>query len=90
MTTTQITNIAHLMDLTDYAGDFFDSYDMDEVHEDWLTEIQARVPRGVTICNNGDVIAELDVAEEARGIDWGAITEDIDPAPIFERHERDS
>lgn len=88
MTTTQITNIAHLLDLNDYAGDFVEDYDMDAIHEDFLDEIQARVPRGVTVFRNGDVIADVDVADEARDITWGDITEDIDVAAIFDRHDK--
>lgn len=87
-TTTYITDISHDLDLTDYAGDFVADYDMDAIHSDWVDEIQARLPQGVTLLGNGQVIAELDVADAAREINWGELLEDIDVAPIFERHEK--
>jgi hypothetical protein len=86
-TTTQITNIAHLLDLADYAGDFLADYDMDAIRSDFIDEIQARLPSGVTLLGNGEVIADIDVDDQARELDWDEILEDIDVAPIFERHD---
>lgn len=87
-TTTQIANIGHLLDLADYAGDLLADYDMDEVRSDYVDEIQARLPQGVTLLGNGEVIADVDVAEQARELDWDGILEDIDVAPVFERHDK--
>ena len=87
-TTTQITNIAHLLDLTDYAGDFVDDYDMDAVHADYLAAINDEMPLdGVTVCANGDVIADLDAADDARELDWKAVADHVGAQPIFERHD---
>lgn len=87
-TTTQITNIAHLLDLTDYAGDYIADYDMAAVHADYLKAIQRELPAGITLHANGDVIATLARADRARGLHWRALANSIDVAPIFERHDR--
>lgn len=85
MTTTQITNIASLLDLTDAAGDFLDDFDMDAVHADYLAEVNLSLPTGIDVLANGDVIADLDRADFAREIDWKELTDNIDTEPIFER-----
>jgi hypothetical protein len=94
MTTTQITNIGHLLDLTAYAGEFVGDYDMDAVHADYVTmlndELATTGDSGIVICNNGDVVAELDMADRAREIDWRDFTNERNVVPIFERHDRTS
>lgn len=85
--TTQITNIADKLDLTAYAGDFIDDYDMDAVYGDYIAAIDRELPDGITLCANGDVIAEVEVADQAREIDWDAITDGIDVVPIFQEHD---
>ena len=87
-TTTQITNIAHLLDLTDYVNDFADDYDMDAVHRDYVQAVEDSVFDGITICLNGDVIAELRMAGIARDIDWGDIVEGVDIDSILQRHDK--
>lgn len=88
MTTTQITNIAAKLDLTAYAGDFIADYDMDAVHADYVSLLNCDLPDGITLCANGDVIAEVELADQARDIDWHDLTNELDVAPIFERHDR--
>lgn len=87
-TTTQITNIAHLLDLTPYAGDFIDDYDMTAVYADYLAAVNEEILLdGVQVLFNGDVIATVDTADDARDIDWKAVTDHVNAAPIFERHD---
>lgn len=87
-TTTQITNIAHLLDLTAYAGEFIDDYDMDAVHADYVAAINAEIlPESVTVYANGDVIADIETADAAREIDWKTVADDVNAAPIFKRHD---
>jgi hypothetical protein len=90
MTTTQITNIAQYLDLTAYAGDFVEDYDMDAVHADYVSLINCDLPDGITLCRNGDVIAEVELADQAREIDWSDLTNERNVEPIFERHQRKS
>jgi hypothetical protein len=90
-TTTQITNIANKLDLTDYVGEFIDDYDMDAVHEAWADYLDAQLPDGITLCRNGDVIAELDLADQARDMDWDAFVNEQSYAElirILTRHDR--
>lgn len=87
-TTTPITNIGHLLDLTGYAGDFEADYDMGAVHADYLTAINDITAPGITIHASGEVFAEVgEPAHIARNADWHALLSQIDVAPIFERHD---
>lgn len=90
-TTTQITNIAHLLDLGAYVGEFADDYDMDAVRKDYVTmlndELATTGDSGIVILDNGDVIAELDMADRARDIDWADFTNERNVGPIFDKHE---
>ena len=88
MPTTQITNIAHKLDLTDYAGDVIDDFDMDAVYDDYYSMLNCDLPDGITLCRNGDVIAEVELADEARDIDWDDFVNERDVATIFERHDK--
>lgn len=90
MTTTQITNIAHLLDLTAYAGQFIDDYDMDAVHADYVSLLNCDLPDGITLYPNGDVIAQVELADQARAIDWDDLTNERNVAAIFEPHDRTS
>lgn len=87
MTTTQITNISHLLDLDAYAGDFLTDYDMDAVRADYLAQLNHDIPDGIVVYTNGDVIAEIKLAGVARQLDWRLLADGIDAAPIFERHD---
>lgn len=86
-TTTQITNIAQQLDLTDYAGEFVDDYDMDAVHADYVSMLDCDLPDGITLCANGDVIADIDLADQARNIDWSDLTSRRPVQEIFDRHD---
>jgi len=100
MTTTQLGNIADLLDLNDYVGEFVDHYDMDAVHADYAAAVQDLLPDGVTLLGNGDVLAECDMRgnslvdwssvpqDYTRAIDWETLTERIDLDAILERHDR--
>ena len=84
-TTTQITNIADKLDIDSYAGEF--AGDMKAVYEDYVTRLNEALPRGVTLARNGDVYAIVDLADEARDIDWDELIGSHDPADLFERHD---
>lgn len=85
-TTTQVDNIPQRLDLTAYAGDYVDDFDMDAVHGDYVTAINDRLPAGVTLADNGMVFADVDVAYDLE-LDWDAIAGDVDVAAIFHRHD---
>lgn len=87
-TTTQITNIAHLLDLTDYAGEFIGDYDMDAVHRDYVELLNCDLPDGIDLLANGDVIADLSLADQARDIDWVDFTNERNVESIFDRHDK--
>jgi len=85
-TTTQITSIGHLLDLTPLAGDFADEHDMATANAAFAAAVDAAAPEGITVLANGDVIATLAAADEARDVDWKALTDSIDGEAILERH----
>ena len=88
-TTTQITNIAEKLDLTAYAGDFVGDYDMVAVHTEYVERINQWLPAGITVANNGDVFAELEMVDRAREFAWDCfLDEEITAEDIFERHDR--
>lgn len=87
-TTTQVMNIAHLLDLTDYVNEFADDYDMEAVHRDYVRAVENSVFDGITVCLNGDVIAELRMVGIARAIDWEAIVDGVDIDAILQRHDK--
>ncbi len=87
-TTTQITNISHLLDgLTDYAGEFIADYDMDAVRADYVSMLNCDLPDGITLYANGDVIADLDSADYAWDIDWDDLMDRRPLDGIFDRHD---
>jgi hypothetical protein len=99
-TTTEIADIADMLYLGDYVGEFVDDYDMDAVHRDLIDAIQARLPQEATVISSGMVYAECDMdrnlagdwsgvpRNEWDGIDWAAIIRSVDIDTILERHDR--
>lgn len=87
-TTTHITNIAHLLDLDAYAGEFIDDYDMDAVRRDYTDRLDEHLPAGMRLASNGDIYAELDSADEAREFNFAAFIGNHDPADLFEKHDK--
>lgn len=87
MTTTHITNIAHRLDISDYAGALVEDYDMEKINAEYLAKINGLLPVGIEVFENGDVISDLDVAGWAREIYWDEITAAIDVDEIFERND---
>lgn len=69
-TTTQVTTIT-LLNIEDIDWDGHEAaYDMDAIRSDYRDAIQALLPAGVTLALNGMVFADVEVADEAREIDW--------------------
>lgn len=89
MTTTTEVGTTDILDVPgEYYGDFADDYDHDAIRSDYRDAINELLPEGVYLALNGAVIAEIDVADEARAIDWNAIAEEIDFDAIIQRHDR--
>jgi len=87
-TTTLITELPRQeLDLSGYAGDFADDFDMAEVQADYVSLINSRLPHGVTLHANGQVYATVEMADRAREINWRDLLNGLDVEPIFERHE---
>jgi hypothetical protein len=86
MATTQLPNIT--IDLNDYVGEFADDYDMDAVHADYASALEALLPEGVHITRYGDVFADVAVLDQLREIDLDEVRERIDIEAILGRNER--
>jgi hypothetical protein len=90
-TTTEITNIADMLDLSAVYGDFSDDFDTDGVQNAYVEALQeaARViAPSVTVHFNGMVIAEVTDADAARSINWLGLDNGIDITPILAAHQR--
>jgi hypothetical protein len=90
MTTSEITTTDILDVPGEYYGDHVDDYDHDAIRSDYRDAIQELLPAGVVLALNGQVFAELDVADEARAINWAEIAEAVDFDAIVARHDRAS
>lgn len=88
MTTTEITNIAHLLELDAYYGDYADDYDTDAIRADYVDALNDLAGDGVIVTASGLVYADLDYADQARDIDWRELAESIDLDPIAFKHAR--
>lgn len=86
MTTTQIGTFDYTTPagfFGDYAGDF----DIDAINDEVLDELNAMLPRGVTVARNGMIFATIEAADEAREIDWRELLDQIDVDAIMIKHE---
>ena len=86
MTTTQIRTIDYRVRV-EYYGDFAADYDTAAIDAAVLAQLNAKVPAGVTIAADGSVYAEVEVADEAREIDWRELLDQIDVDAIAVAHE---
>ena len=86
MTTTQIRTIDYRVPV-EYYGDFAADYDTAAIDAAVLAQLNAKVPAGVTIAADGSVYAEVEVADEAREIDWRELLDQIDFDAIAVAHE---
>lgn len=88
MATTTDIGTTNILDVDgSYYGDHAGDYDHDEIRSDYRDAIQAVLPEGVHLALNGQLLAELEVADEARAIDWAEIEEQVDFDAIAERHD---
>ncbi|HEX3722733.1 MAG TPA: hypothetical protein VHV31_08065 [Nitrolancea sp.] len=74
------------------SADFFArvgaDFDTEAVDDDILAELNRLAPMGVTIERDGRVLADDDVAEAARSVDWDALLARIDIDQILADHAR--
>ncbi|MBW8871740.1 MAG: hypothetical protein JF618_06090 [Leifsonia sp.] len=74
------------------SGDYFArvgaDFDTEAVDDAILAELNRMLPRGVVVERNGKVLAEEEVADEARALDWEALLRRIDVDQILAEHGR--
>ena len=86
MTTTQIGTFDYTIP-AEFYGDYAGDFDTDAINAEILTKLNAMLPDGVTIAANGMIFAEVDLADEAREIDFAELLDAIDVATIANAHE---
>ena len=87
MTTTQTGTFDYTVP-AEYFGDYAGDFDMDAINAEVLDELNALLPDGVTIAANGMIFAEIDLADQAREIDFRDLLDQIDVATIANAHEK--
>ncbi|MGO4594178.1 hypothetical protein AB4Z18_10190 [Leifsonia sp. 2TAF2] len=74
------------------SGDYFArvgaDFDTEAVDDAILAELNRMLPRGVVVERNGKVLAEEEVADEARALDWESLLRRIDVDQILAEHGR--
>lgn len=87
MTTTQTGTIDYTVP-AEYFGDYTGDFDMDAINAEVLDELNALLPDGVSVAANGMIFAEIDLADQAREIDFRELLDQIDVATIANAHEK--
>ncbi|SDH29382.1 hypothetical protein SAMN04515691_2278 [Leifsonia sp. 98AMF] len=74
------------------SGDYYArvgaDFDTEAVDDAILAELNRMLPRGVVVERSGRVLADEEVADEARAIDWEALLRSIDVDQILAEHGR--
>ena len=86
MTTTQIGTFDYTIPAEFYGG-YAGHFDTDAINDEVLDELNAMLPRGVTVARNGMIFATIEAADEAREIDWRELLDQIDVDAIMIKHE---
>ena len=86
MTTTQIGTFDYTIP-AEFYGDFASDFDTVAINAEVLAKLNALLPDGVTIAANGMIFAEVEMADEAREIDYREVLDAIDVATIANAHE---
>lgn len=88
MTTTEITNVSQMLDLSDWYGDFAGDFDTEAVRAEYVAALNAAAGAGVYVTASGIVYAELEDADRACDIDWRELADSIDLDAIAQRHDK--
>jgi hypothetical protein len=73
---------------SDYYARVGADFDTEAVDDAILAQLNRLVPVGITVERSGRVIADEDLADVARSIDWAALLKTIDVDQILADHGR--
>ena len=73
---------------SDYYAQVGADFDTEAVDDAILAELNRMLPSGVVVERSGKVLAEEDMADVARSIDWQALLQQIDVDQILADHAR--
>jgi hypothetical protein len=69
-----------------WFGDHHADFDHDGIRQEYLAALNVQLPAGVTLHANGDVIAEVDAADQARDLVLGDLEDQTNFVAIAQRH----
>ncbi|MCI0155183.1 hypothetical protein KNO15_00510 [Leifsonia shinshuensis] len=73
---------------SDYYARVGADFDTEAVDDAILAELNRRLPSGIVVERSGKVLADEELAEEARSLDWPALLQQIDVDQILADHAR--
>ncbi|MFB9747224.1 hypothetical protein [Leifsonia shinshuensis] len=73
---------------SDYYAQVGADFDTEAVDDAILAELNRKLPAGIVVERSGKVLADEDLAEVARSLDWQALLQQIDVDQILADHAR--
>ena len=86
MTTTQTGTFDYTIP-AEYFGDYAADYDIDAINDAVCDALNELLPEGITIARNSMIFADIDMADEARDLDFAELLEQVDVDAIVQKHE---
>ena len=73
---------------SDYYAQVGADFDTEAVDDAILAELNRKLPAGIVVERSGKVLADEELADVARGLDWPALLREIDVDQILADHAR--
>ncbi|MBO1740472.1 hypothetical protein [Leifsonia sp. TF02-11] len=73
---------------SDYYAQVGADFDTEAVDDAILAELNRKLPSGIVVERSGKVLADEELAEVARSLDWPALLQQIDVDQILADHAR--
>ncbi|MEY9854339.1 hypothetical protein ABH923_004017 [Leifsonia sp. EB41] len=73
---------------SDYYAQVGADFDTEAVDDAILAELNRKLPAGIVVERSGKVLADEELADVARGLDWPALLQQIDVDQILADHAR--
>lgn len=73
---------------SDYYAQVGADFDTEAVDDAILAELNRKLPRGIVVERSGKVLADEELADVARELDWPALLQQIDVDQILADHAR--
>ncbi|MFE4469698.1 hypothetical protein ACFRFH_12870 [Leifsonia sp. NPDC056824] len=73
---------------SDYYAQVGADFDTEAVDDAILAELNRKLPAGIVVERSGKVLADEELTDVARGLDWPALLQQIDVDQILADHAR--